>query len=435
MSKPNCIVVIGSTGNIGKEVVSYLIESKRKNVNLNQNNIKEQVIQDIKIIAMCNENNFQSKTVNSYNNEEYIANVIPINLLEKTSVVNSIKALTARFHIISLLFILPQCFSPAEMICAHENISCASISGEIPYILKISSFGIHGDKLLSNKDDNIPCQGELGEAHLVGESFFLKNACGNLIKPNQKSQYCLKELISLCPTSFNTNFIKYDVPSIKENHIFSSPLGYDNSVNWVDVKDIGEVAAKILLDYCLPKYCFPISSHQQVLNSDLMKGNSTPFDGNTSDTHNFDFLQRVSDVSLEFQYGLTCHRVLPITGGERDNLTAKGMESLINSILLPKESSQLKNEANELTASNQSNFTQLTNEKLTKPNVTGNFKKVEYIMSDLPPSSGDTKPYHDLWIFLRNGGFNTTKNTVNILLDREPTPFEETLRHHLKDVL
>merc|ERR1712146_36744 len=134
------------------------------------------------------------------------------------------------------------------------------------------------------------------------------------------TSYHLKELISLCPTSFNTNFVKYDLPSIRENHTFSSPLGYNSSVNWVDVKDIGEIAAKLLLFYCLPKY-HHLSFDDGVSKSTLIEGLSSPSsDLNTRTSHRTTehsfFLQSVSKVSIDSQHGQTCHKIVPITGGE-----------------------------------------------------------------------------------------------------------------------
>ena len=52
---------------------------------------------------------------------------------------------------------------------------------------------------------------------------------------------------SVRPTSFHTNFEKYDVDSIKEENCFRSPLGATARVNWVHCGDIGRLAAALLL--------------------------------------------------------------------------------------------------------------------------------------------------------------------------------------------
>ena len=54
-------------------------------------------------------------------------------------------------------------------------------------------------------------------------------------------------LTSIRPTSFHTNFLTYDAESLRKENCFRSPLGYQAKVNWVHCRDIGEVAAALLL--------------------------------------------------------------------------------------------------------------------------------------------------------------------------------------------
>eukprot|EP00854_Cymbomonas_tetramitiformis_P024103 gene24103-29248_t len=76
-------------------------------------------------------------------------------------------------------------------------------------------------------------KGDLGQAHVDAEAY-IRSLQG-------------LALTSIRPTSFNTNFLKYDLPSIKERSCFCSPLGTQAKVNWVDCRDIGAVAACCLL--------------------------------------------------------------------------------------------------------------------------------------------------------------------------------------------
>jgi uncharacterized protein YbjT (DUF2867 family) len=79
-------------------------------------------------------------------------------------------------------------------------------------------------------------QGPLGEAHKACEDYMRSL---NL------------QLVSIRPTSFFTNFLKWDLPSIHAASCFSSPLGTTARVNWVHPSDIGDVAAAAL---CLPDW-------------------------------------------------------------------------------------------------------------------------------------------------------------------------------------
>ena len=87
-------------------------------------------------------------------------------------------------------------------------------------LVRVSSFGI-----------DAVGQGPLGDAHVRAE------------------RYCRESGLSLSsvrPTSFHTNFAKYDAASIRELDVFRSPLGLSARVNWVHCRDIGKVAADVL---------------------------------------------------------------------------------------------------------------------------------------------------------------------------------------------
>lgn len=60
--------------------------------------------------------------------------------------------------------------------------------------------------------------------------------------------------VQVRPTSFHTNFVKYDMDSLRKENIFRSPLGCERQarVNWVHCRDIGEVChqTKIYQEIC-----------------------------------------------------------------------------------------------------------------------------------------------------------------------------------------
>lgn len=156
----------------------------------------------------------------------------------------------------------------------------------------------------------------LGKAHIRGEEYMEKN---NLV------------LTSVRPTSFFTNFMKYDIPSLKSDSSFSSPLGTYSAVNWISCEDISAVVAYALLD--------------------------TSYDG----------------------------KILDITGSKNNTLTAENMRIMLQ-------------------------------------NVVG--RDILYKESPIP----DVKAMHDLWDFLRGGGFNHHTNTVEDVTGRKPIEFESFLK-------
>ena len=68
---------------------------------------------------------------------------------------------------------------------------------------------------------------------------------------------------SVRPTSFFSNFLKYDYPSVNTSSTFYSPLGKESSVNWISCDDISFVVARALLDYKLDGKVLDISGPEQ----------------------------------------------------------------------------------------------------------------------------------------------------------------------------
>eukprot|EP00996_Jenningsia_fusiforme_P000931 NODE_1849_length_1381_cov_46.355856_g1672_i0.p1 GENE.NODE_1849_length_1381_cov_46.355856_g1672_i0~~NODE_1849_length_1381_cov_46.355856_g1672_i0.p1 ORF type:complete len:440 (-),score=62.87 NODE_1849_length_1381_cov_46.355856_g1672_i0:62-1318(-) len=120
---------------------------------------------------------------------------------------------------------LPQSLSAAGMRDVQAMFRDVAVDAGVEHVVKLSSYGI---------DDAEPSgQGPLGEAHVEGERII--RAAGI-------------SLTSVRPTSFSSNFIQYDLPSVYGNRTFSSPLGAEASVNWVACADIGRVCARAMIN-------------------------------------------------------------------------------------------------------------------------------------------------------------------------------------------
>ena len=131
---------------------------------------------------------------------------------------------------ISRVFIcLPQSLSSTDMVVISNAFTDKILlsSGTVKTVVRISSYGL---------DNDFPTQGPLALAHKASEEYMRSKGL---------------TVTSIRPTSFFSNFMKYDVASIMENSAFFSPLGYTATVNWIDNEDIAEVAAHCLLDTTL----------------------------------------------------------------------------------------------------------------------------------------------------------------------------------------
>jgi uncharacterized protein YbjT (DUF2867 family) len=123
-----------------------------------------------------------------------------------------------------IFFCLPQTLSSTEMIQYSNGFADCVVQAGISVVIRISSYGI------ARPD---PPQGALARAHLAGEKYMREK--------------CLS-VTSIRPTSFFSNFLKYDVPSIKSTSSFYSPLGEVACVNWISCQDIADVAAHAFLN-------------------------------------------------------------------------------------------------------------------------------------------------------------------------------------------
>mmetsp|Transcript_21901 Transcript_21901/g.52333 ORF Transcript_21901/g.52333 Transcript_21901/m.52333 type:complete len:208 (-) Transcript_21901:222-845(-) len=104
----------------------------------------------------------------------------------------------------------------------------AAKSAGVKVIVRLSSFGIDARGAVASPGVG---QGPLGDSHARAEA---EAAAAGLV------------VTSVRPTSFTSNFLRYDLPTVRASSEFASPLGSDSAVNWVACSDVGAVAAVAL---------------------------------------------------------------------------------------------------------------------------------------------------------------------------------------------
>jgi uncharacterized protein YbjT (DUF2867 family) len=125
-----------------------------------------------------------------------------------------------------VFFCLPQYLSASDMVSVSRAFTDSAIKAGVKVIVRISSYG------MDDRSASTCSQGSLGEAHIAGEKYMRESG---LI------------VTSIRPTSFFSNFLKFDVPSIRSCLTFCSPLGSEASVNWISCEDIAAVVALSLV--------------------------------------------------------------------------------------------------------------------------------------------------------------------------------------------
>ena len=130
-------------------------------------------------------------------------------------------------NVTRVFFCLPQHLSASDMIMISQTFSKSASNAGVQTVVRISSYG------MDEKSATTSSQGSLGQAHILGEQ-------------------CMRDCGLICtsirPTSFFSNFLKYDFPLIRSSGSFCSPLGSDASVNWIACEDIAAVVAAALLN-------------------------------------------------------------------------------------------------------------------------------------------------------------------------------------------
>ena len=148
-------------------------------------------------------------------------------------------------------FCLPQHLSSDEMLATSNRFTDAAKRAGVQTVVRISSYG------MDNKSATEGSQGTLGKAHVEGEEYMRANGL---------------TVTSVRPTSFFSNFLKYDYPSVNTSSTFYSPLGKESSVNWISCDDISSVVARALLDYKLDGKVLDITgSDQNTLTAENMR--------------------------------------------------------------------------------------------------------------------------------------------------------------------
>jgi uncharacterized protein YbjT (DUF2867 family) len=150
-----------------------------------------------------------------------------------------------------VFFCLPQHLSASEMVSVSSAFTDSARKNGVKVVVRISSYG------MDDKSASTCSQGSLGEAHIAGEEYMRESG---LI------------VTSVRPTSFFSNFLKYDVPSIRASQTFYSPLGNEASVNWISCEDISAVVALSLVKSSLDGRVLDITgSENNTLSAEKMR--------------------------------------------------------------------------------------------------------------------------------------------------------------------
>lgn len=211
--KHTIIALFGASGNISSHVISCL---QRANLDHGEHC---NTIQDysLRIITRT---------------PELLSNLaLPFKVEIIVGSINEIDRLDAFLQDVTrVFFCLPQHLSAHDMVAASQALSQSACNAGVQTVVRISSYG------MDEKSATTSSQGSLGQAHILGEQYMRE---------------CGLTCTSVRPTSFFSNFLKYDFPSIKNNGSFCSPLGSEASVNWISCEDIAAVVAAALLNESL----------------------------------------------------------------------------------------------------------------------------------------------------------------------------------------
>lgn len=194
MPRTRRLLLLGSTGNVGAHVVQALVEKASQGASLEM------------VVGTRSPPDSSPSGVLEY---------VRCDMSTPASLKATIT--TAKCH--RMFVCLPQTFGPRQMVEVSKVVVDAAVEAGVELLVRVGALGQQH-------------QGALGEAHEMCE------------------QYCREKSLlvtSIRPTSFHTNFEKFDVESIKNEDCFRSPLGPTARVNWVHCGDIGRVAAEVML--------------------------------------------------------------------------------------------------------------------------------------------------------------------------------------------
>ena len=203
-SSTSTVAVFGATGNVGKAVLSRLME--QFNDELEEIRIVTRRPGEIKATATA-------KTPKLCIVEGNCCS-------DKKAVLGAMKGCNR------VLVILPQSLSSAEMIQCGKFLGECAVQAGVSAIIRLSSFGID-----EKSAKYVGSQGPLGEAHVTLEQYY-EDDLG-------------LQVVSIRPTSFFSN-IQFNLEEIQKHSTMSTPLGTIAKVNWISCEDIAAVMAKVL---------------------------------------------------------------------------------------------------------------------------------------------------------------------------------------------
>lgn len=231
---PQIIAIFGANGNISSNVLSHIDKSMTAHEHVDKyiSNFKIRIVTRNPELLLSMGYNFAHEVVRG--------SIDDVHLLGEL-----LKDVSRAF------FCLPQEFSSADMVRVSNLFADGAKAAGVQVIVRISSYGIDSSSATTCS------QGTLGGAHIAGEQYMKKNG---LI------------LTSIRPTSFFSNFLKYDAPSIRAVGSFYSPLGDSAAVNWISCDDISAVVACALLNTSLDGKVLDVTgSEKNTLSAEAMR--------------------------------------------------------------------------------------------------------------------------------------------------------------------
>lgn len=229
------IMVFGASGNVGLPTVKALLA------------MVDQSTEEIEILAVSR---CPSKLASIFPPSGASTRIAATFLEGDITSPASIAQLFRSYRPECLFIALPQCLTSKEMTETSISIANEAKKYGVQHIVRLSSYGI--DSSIATTTFT-PCTGtpSIGTPY-TGTPY--TSPQGTLGQAHIDAEYHLASLsiayTSIRPTSFSTNFEKYDLPSIVTQGVFCSPLGCSAAarVNWVSVEDISRVAAVALMD-------------------------------------------------------------------------------------------------------------------------------------------------------------------------------------------
>eukprot|EP00873_Tetraselmis_striata_P002617 jgi/Tetstr1/422881/TSEL_001293.t1 len=214
------LCVLGATGNVGAHVVGALLRMRREAAAATEGNAGPLAAATLRLVTRTPEALWARLAERGAGDG---VEVVQADVLDPESLASAMAGVDRAF------LALPQSLSSEHMEQASRNVADAAKAAGVRVIVRLSSLGIDNMGLQPGQQS----QGRLGQSHVKGEAY---------------ARECGLALTSVRPTSFSSNFLKYDYEGVCGRRAFASPLGHQAAVNWVTCEDIGAVAAVALAD-------------------------------------------------------------------------------------------------------------------------------------------------------------------------------------------